>query len=288
MERQPEKSGGVGRTGGLSLAAVLLSCLAAVPVRAQFLVLPPRPADAPTGTEIARDIRTLDLDARELRIQDEFARGNVPSWLRTLVPVELRRMLDGHEHVVVVRVTPDYVAVGSDDDYFLAPLTPGTAQRIADLAHASLPTPPIVDAVWATAAVRLGPDSIAPSPAMTTVPVFEEHDRLVRARRDRAGLPAGALVAGHKKDVVLTARLDTLPGRVAIYGWHKPDGRPIQPLYTGHIARYADYSHGIRLVSRNVLIDGVEHDMLDVLRDPALAGLLSDDGTLREPRYRVR
>ena len=24
-------------------------------------------------------------------------------------------------------------------------------------------------------------------------------------------------------------------GKVAIYGWHKPDGKPIQPLYTGHM-----------------------------------------------------
>ena len=26
------------------------------------------------------------------------------------------------------------------------------------------------------------------------------------------------------------------------------DGKPIQPLYTGHVNWYVDYSHGVRLV----------------------------------------
>ncbi len=41
---------------------------------------------------------------------------------------------------------------------------------------------------------------------------------------------AGKLIAGHKKDVVITNRLLTMPKRVAIYGWHRPNGSPIQPL----------------------------------------------------------
>ncbi len=62
--------------------------------------------------------------------------------------------------------------------------------------------------------------------------------------------------AGHKKDVVITNRLTREQGRIAIYGWHQPTGIPIQPLSTVHGAGYADYSHGIRLVSDVVLIDG--------------------------------
>ena len=95
----------------------------------------------------------------------------------------------------------------------------------------------------------------------------------------------GALVAGHKKDVVLTALLGSRPGKVAIYGWHRLDGKPIQPLYTGHTDRWVDYSHGIRLVSRAVLIDGEERDMAEVLRDTALAGILSDEGVIMQARY---
>src|SRR5207253_1071838 len=59
----------------------------------------------------------------------------------------------------------------------------------------------------------------------------------------------GALIAGIKKDVVITNRLGEKPNHVAIYGWHKLDGDPIQPLTIVHISPYVDYSHGIRLVS---------------------------------------
>lgn len=115
-----------------------------------------------------------------------------------------------------------------------------------------------------------------------------EHDRRVRVQRARHAAPAGTIVAGHKKDVVITAKLASLPGRVAIYGWHRPDGRPIQPLYTGHSDRWVDYSHGVRLVNRAVLVDGITRDMADVLRDSTLAALLSDDGVIAEPGYSLR
>ena len=47
-----------------------------------------------------------------------------------------------------------------------------------------------------------------------------------------------------------------------------------------HGARYADYSHGIRLVSDIVYVNGVRRSMAEVLADPQLAGLLSDEGPL--------
>jgi len=68
---------------------------------------------------------------------------------------------------------------------------------------------------------------------------------------------------------------------VAIYGWHWPWGSPIQPLSTVHGARYADYSHGVRLVSETVLIDDEPRQISTVLEDPDLAGLLSDEGVLK-------
>ena len=50
------------------------------------------------------------------------------------------------------------------------------------------------------------------------------------------------LTAGPRKDLVLTSRLWLDPGKVAIYGWHRARGAPIQPLSTVHGAGYADYS----------------------------------------------
>jgi len=85
-------------------------------------------------------------------------------------------------------------------------------------------------------------------------------------------------VCGHKKDIVITPRLAERAGRVAIYGWHRAEGVPIQPLSTVHEARYADYSHGVRLVSDTVFIGAARRPVFDVLEDPYLCRLLSDEG----------
>ena len=95
-----------------------------------------------------------------------------------------------------------------------------------------------------------------------------------------AAHPLGALVAGDKKDVVIAAKLSGTPGKVAIYGWHQANGKPIQPLYTGHADFYADYSHGIRLVQLTLGVNGVVKTVPEVLADAALCGLLSDEGSV--------
>ena len=78
----------------------------------------------------------------------------------------------------------------------------------------------------------------------------------------------------------MTNLLASNPGRIAIFGWHRLNGMPIQPLSTVHGACYADYSHGIRLVSETALVDGKSTSVYDVLQDPALARVLSDEGPI--------
>ena len=64
---------------------------------------------------------------------------------------------------------------------------------------------------------------------------------------------------------------------VTIYGWHYPDGGHIQPSNNIHVNFYVDYSHGIRLISRYVKIDGKEYDIKSVLEEPNMYRLLSDE-----------
>jgi hypothetical protein len=266
---------------------LLLLLLLGQSLRAQTLELPPCPVGAPTGTEFAASIAPLARAEREEKCYEQVALGNVPDFLRKLCPIHAEWVQDGRTNSATYFVTPDYLAIGSDDDYFLTPLSPIMAQKIADLLHCSLPTRKMVDQIYAVAEVKLAPSPIPPSPAMATVPVFLQHNMAVRNQR-AAQLPAhplGALVAGDKKDVVITRLLPEIPGKVAIYGWHKPDGKPIQPLYTGHADTYADYSHGVRLAQLSLTVNGTPQTIPQVLTNPALAGLLSDEGPFTQTKY---
>ena len=247
-------------------------------------VIPPRSPMAMTGSDFGARYHDAPDAERYAAARAEVLAGNVPDFLRSLVPVTLDRpdgAGDGPSRATVW-VTPDYVAVGDDADFLRVPLDYLTASEIARDLDFALPTTRIVDAVYAEAIEQLTPAPLPAGPRMRTMGYWLEHSSLVEA--ERAGMPLGPLTAGHKKDVVLTARLRAAQDRVAIYGWHRPDGRPIQPLSTVHGARYADYSHGIRLVSTTVDIDGVARDLFDVLADPATAPLLSREGTLPDAR----
>jgi hypothetical protein len=256
-----------------------LSLLLGSPLFAQSLDLPPRQPSAARGTAFARSIAALPLTEREEKVLAEFKAGNVPPFLRKLVPVTVSAGIIKASYFVA----PDYLAIGSDDDFLLTPLTPLTAQAIADRLDCVLPTPKMVDDIYVNATMKLTPAPIPPSPAMTTVAVFARHNEIVRAERGQR--PPGTLVAGHKKDVVIANSVFAMQGKLAIYGWHKRDGKPIQPLYTGHTASWVDYSHGIRLVSRRMMVDGVATTIDAVLADPKRAPLLSNEGVMHRTRY---
>lgn len=267
--------------GALSLIGVLPSVLGA------DLLLPRRPANAPAGAEFARRIAPLDLAGREREILIQIGLGNVPEFWRRFAEVRVCRTLAGRERTVAYRVSPDYLVIGADEDYFLMPVTPGTAQSIADRLDCVLPTRRMVDDIYAAAPLKLEPVPIPPSPAMTTVAVFQQHNENIRTQRTErlAAFPPGSLVGGHKKDVVITTHMGEALGKVAIYGWHRSREVPIQPLYLGHAASWVDYSHGVRLIQQALTVDGVAMRAEEVLADPVLCGLLSDEGPVAASRY---
>ena len=241
------------------------------------LAFPARPADAPTGTQFQRQIAELPRDQREAVVLRELISGNVPDFLRRLKPIRVEATDDaGAKHVATYFVMPDYLAVGTDDDFFRVPITPATATAIADKFDASLITAKVSDDVFAAAQVKLDPKPLTKD--RDTVAAFWQHHQIIEEQL--RGKPRGLLVAGIKKDVVLTNRLKEKPHKVAIYGWHYSDGRPIQTLYVGHVDWYVDYSHGVRLMSQQILVDGQSLKVSDVLRDSRLCPLLSGEGPM--------
>jgi hypothetical protein len=206
----------------------------------------------------------------------------MPDFLRRLTPVPITgRRADGSQVTVTLCVTPDYLAVGSETDYIRVPLGLPAAAMVADRLGFMLPTTRMVDVIFQQAGVRVAPSPMTPGAAMTSTRYFWQHNQTVdRQLRGRTG----TLVAGIKKDLVLSERLRRNPGRVAIYGWHRTNGTPIQPLSTVHGAYYADYSHGVRLVSRTAYVDGRAVALARTsCRTRQYAGFLSKEGPIQAP-----
>src|SRR5688572_25493385 len=86
------------------------------------LRLPPRAADALAGSKFAKQIEPLSSAEREAAILREVTRGNVPEFLRSLKAIEVTAAdAQGVNHRAIYFVTPDYLAVGSDADFFRVP-----------------------------------------------------------------------------------------------------------------------------------------------------------------------
>lgn len=275
-------------------AGVVLACAAfaapplsaphslhATPISAPFLRLPARPADAIGGAEFARRTSALSSAERDRAVVSELERGNVPTFLRQLTPVKLATQSSGGRPLLAtIWVTPDYLAVGSDQDFLYVPLNYYSATSVADDFGSVLPTARMVDAIYEQSAHHLRPAPLPAGPLMRSNLYLAKHQQ--RIDEQRSGLPLGELIAGHKKDLVLSNRLLQVPERVAIYGWHRSPGDPIQPLSTVHGAGYVDYSHGVRLVSTTVLVDGQARSIYDALRDSQIAPVLNREGVTND------
>jgi hypothetical protein len=260
----------------------LLVVASAACAPARHLAIAPRPANAETGSAFYKSVFTVERVQREEMARREILSGNVPSFLRSFVEIRTSISDPGGRRIdATYFVLPDYLSIGADDDFARIPLTPMTAQAIADSLGCFLPTRKMVDDIYRAAKVKLEP---VPMYAMRDSAVTMYHHNLIieGQRRLRNGL-----IAGIKKDVVITGRIprDPKPDRVAIYGWHKLDGTPIQPLYTGHVDWYVDYSHGIRLVYRTIYVNGRPMDYIDVLKDASLKSLLCDEDDCDFYRY---
>src|SRR6266850_3328786 len=80
--------------------------------------IPQRAPEAPTGTDFARHLARMSDDEREGAILEQLLAGNIPSFLRRLTPVHLRGQINGGRGTdVTVCVSPDYLAVGSDQNF---------------------------------------------------------------------------------------------------------------------------------------------------------------------------
>ena len=242
------------------------------------------------GTAFYQQAAAMKWAARDSFVLKEILAGNAPSFLKMFVPVRVA-VLDsatGKTIQAIFYAAPDYLAVGTNDDWARVNITPMAAQQIADKLDCFLPTRKMVDDIYKAAKLKLEP---VPMYAFRdSTPTMWHHHLIIEGqRKGRKACPPErrGLIAGIKKDVVISGKIsrDGRPNRVAIYGWHKTDGKPIQPLYTGHINWWVDYSQGIRLIWRKIKVGNKWMDYTAVLKDPVLKKLLCDEDFCDFYRY---
>lgn len=257
--------------------------------------LPERPEGARGGKEFIDSIKHLKPGPeRDKAVLKEIMSGNIPESARNLKEVTVRRKgKDGKEREITMHVMPDYLSIGSDKDNVRIPMTPAVAQAIADKTGTSLPTDRMVDDIHGKSKkLHMAPFQWKPGNEhannMKSLDYYAKHDQRIDDQLG-TGDAQTELVSGHKKDLVIPAR----DGRVAIYGGSWPgSGKRIQPYSNKHFDIYADYSHGVRLVSQEVVIDGKKMKLDEVLADPNLAPLVTRFPATGQPgamnnRYKV-
>lgn len=159
---------------------------------------------------------------------------------------------------LVICVSADYY----QENNIRKPVGLTQAKRILEKTNSIFPTKQMVDSIYKQAHIKLSPTPLPPGPQMTSTRYAIWHDKIIDQQlesfdtRDR-------LIAGHKKDIVGTNANGT---RIAIYGWHRQNGVPIQPYSTIHGSEYADYSHGLRLVSATAWLNGKPVDLREYLK----------------------
>jgi hypothetical protein len=266
---------------GLVSAAAASSQTTASPCAPSTQGIPQRSALARGASEFIDAVAGMTEPERDQAIRSDLLAGNMPGFLRNVLPATLMAQLPGGESVrITLCVLADYLSIGSDTDFLRVPMGLDSALAVAERFGFTLPTRRIVDLIYREAAVHLLPQPLPAGDQMRSTPYYVAHQALIEDQRAATGANRDALTAGHKKDIVLSSRLWSQPGRVPIYGWHRSIGAPIQPLSTVHGASYADYSHGVRLISNVVFVNGQPRSIYEVLADKLLSPLLSDEGPL--------
>lgn len=247
------------------------------------LSVPQPNENAISGSAFYKQAAAMNWKQRDSFAVKEILSGNLPSFFKKFVPVHFSMIdsLTGKTIKAVIYVSPDYISIGTDADWARIPLTPMAAQQIADSFHCFLPTKKIVDEIYKAAAIKLEP---VPMYAFRdSTPTMYQHHLIIEGQRKQKK----GLIAGIKKDVILTEQLvnPSKQNKVAIYGWHQLNGKPIQPVYTGHVNWYVDYSHGIRLIYERIKINGKWVHYTDALKHPVWYRLLTDESQLLFIRY---
>ena len=183
----------------------LLFCLLTIVVSCSVHIRLPVPirSSFQSGTNFYKAAFAYKWHQRDSAAVRQVFNGNIPSFLERLVPIHVRVVDSVTNRTIRATyfVTPDYLSIGTDEDWARINITPMAAQKIADSFHCFLPTRKIVDDIYKAATVKLEP---VPMYALrdSTPTMYHHHLIIEGQRKGQKGL-----IAGIQKDVVISGKI---------------------------------------------------------------------------------
>ncbi len=187
-----------------------------------------KPSATLSGNDFMRRADTTSFWTLEDLIVEAVTAGQVPDALRQFRKITFTTpVVDSVEilrrrHKVEMWVLPDYVAIGTNDDFVRMPMGPLAAQRIADSLDCTLPTTFLVDRIAEASEGHIDIFPFRPLGGRNCQPiVFQDSTNAINALFKAHGYHFGQFISGLKKDIVITYKIQTLTDyerNVAIYG----------------------------------------------------------------------
>lgn len=248
------------------------------------------------ASEIIKELPEQNTKEREEKLINFIGLGNyIPP---NLVCIE--SVLNGH--VAKIKVMSDAFMVGEPDDCVRINATMAGEQKIADMLQMSLITPKIADLIYFNATIQIEPQTQDADYKMSYTSRMVTHSKSVTDAILFIKQPTPSdLIADVGKDWVLSNKLINNDTLAANYGWHtkkKPDPNKLngpfkcqaggymwQTLGTRHNTSHVDYSQTIRLMDREIIVDGNRMYFEEIASNPELCGLVSYECPLLVTRH---
>jgi hypothetical protein len=263
--------------------------------RSYAVDLPVRPTDAKGASEIIEELLRKEsgginrrlIAERDQVFRCEVKKGNVPAHSRSWTGIST----SCGQNEVTFYVSSDYLAIGSDDDLLHINVGADTAQALANELGFVLPTTKMVRIIQSVSNSNLSDGAAILIPGkglresntpcagdrgMVSTRCLQYYEENIFGNEREPG----HLYFGYKKDIV-QVRDQGRHNKVAIFGWQIGSQFPIQPYSTVHEASYSDYSHGLRMVKKVILINGEEVPIERAIHDRR-AACLFDEGQAPE------
>lgn len=219
--------------------------------------------------------------------RDKAVLDAVSSGLAYCKWIDVQSVIPGH--TATFQVCDDAVRVDLDDgSRFRVQCSATLAQQCADAMSASLITAKVSDLAYKVATVVIPVTTLPAGPDMVTTTKSKQYNQaleLKRAGRD-------GLLRDCGKAWIISNRLGSMPNGAVNYGFYDLKApyvnhvgiRMWQTLGTRHDRAHTDYSQTLILMKDTCIVDGNETKVADLMVNPILFGLISDEGVLHFTR----